>query len=323
MTIVDKADLQAQVDAFLIRRKGGERLIALLSLPALGAGMIYATAEYYTFGVAQDAIFVVLLCLATMVLTGSVFYIRRHLVASAALIFEAALPSTYDIPSPSRTVLWRVGASGPGQLLDAVFDRSAMAASGAVYGMLLGSVPYVLGVLATRPNLQAALALFMFCANTVTGAVLYSICVVLRQSWHLADRLKVSFFERRSDAVVAYTALLARTSIFAALYIGLCQVSVIFSRFSGLWVYLYAIFAAGIFLGIYYVPQAPIAARIRRERDFVLNKIDAARASLARGEFSADAIDRLTKLQQIEAQVLLLPLGLSPANALMVSSQHP
>jgi hypothetical protein len=42
----NRAEFQSEVDAFVQRRKRGERLIPMLSLPAIAVGAWYAGVEY-------------------------------------------------------------------------------------------------------------------------------------------------------------------------------------------------------------------------------------------------------------------------------------
>ena len=197
------------------------------------------------------------------------------LSGSAALLF-GSLTRSENPNNRSRSFLsvWLGGASSPGALLDNIFNRPAMAMAAVVYGTLIASSAWWLGVHKGNLLLQVFLAIFLFASNAVTGALFYSIIAMLRQSWSLAKRLDITLFDRHSKASKSYTSLLANISITAALYIGLCQASVLFSPFSGMWVYVYGAFAALVFIAIYYLPQVPIRSRLAKEREEVLFKLD-------------------------------------------------
>lgn len=322
----DEQALQQQVDDFLRAHSGGERLLLLISLPAVLGGASYALVEHYVVGEIKDVLFIVLLSFATIFLALGTRYLRRRLCNSAVLLFEKA--NKHGRPDPASPVrhgglafywqAWRFGVDGPGELLELVFDRRMMVISGLAYGALLGSAPLVLGIHEGSPWPRAFLMVFMFCANAVTGAAFYSVIIVLRQSWHLAKHLDVTFFERRSKTVSQYSRLLAAISVIGAVYIGLCQASVVFSFFSGPWVYGYAVFAIAVFIGVYYIPQIPIRKRLAEERDVVLENLDRARTRLLHQEVTPDSLDQLTKIAETESSILAMGLGLSAKNASIV-----
>ena len=312
--------LEKQVDQFLASRPGGERLLLLLSVPSTVSGVLYAAAEYGITGRVKDVAFVILLVLATVFIAVAVIYLRRLLIRSGVLLFRGALPiDQSEQLQPSRFSRWRRGVEGPGDLLNLIFDRWTMAICALIYGVLLGATPLILSVHSSDRQLQLLLILFMFCSNAVTGAVLYSIITLLRQSWHLAKRLDVKLFEKRTDSMRSYSSLLASVSIIAAIYIGLCQASIVFSFFSGPWVFAYAFFAFFVFLAIFYVPQIPIRRRLAEERDAALAIVERARTRHFSAELTPHDIDELVKLSEIVTRVLRTNLGLGSTDAWLVT----
>jgi len=311
--------LEKQVDEFLSSRSDGERLLLFSSLPSLISGGAYAATQYLVTNAIKDVIFIVLLAFATVFVTLGTIYLRRRLVRTAVILFRRASP----IDTSNRANGfggWTSAADGPGDLLDLVFHRRAMFICAMVYGSLMGASPIILGMHFPDRKLQILLMLFMFCSNAVTGAVLYSTTTLLTQSWHLAKRLEIRLFENRTDAIRANADLLARISIVAALYIGLCQASVVFSVFSGPWVFAYAFFAFFVFLAIYHVPQIPIHRRLTEERDIALAIIDRARSKLFAAELIPQTVDELCKLNEIETRVSGASSHLGSTNAWLVAS---
>jgi hypothetical protein len=320
MHAIDEEQLQQQVDDFLESRPGGERLLAFLSLPSILAGISYAAIEHAVLGRTRDVVFIALLCAATLFLSLAILYLRRLLTRSAVLLYRGA--AMYPDARSTRLgwrATWKYGAVGPGELLKFVFDRRAMGLCALTYGAALAMAPVILGVHSSNPTLLVALMIFMFCANAVTGASFYSLIMLLKQSWHLAKRLDVRLFERRTDPVRSYSSLLARISIMAAGYIGLCQTSVIFSHFSGPWIYGYAVFGFIVFVAIYYVPQMPILIKLRNERDQALAILDFERMEIFSRPVNSASLDALYKLGEVETQIVRMGTGLSPTDAWRVT----
>lgn len=309
--------LEDQVDEFLSSRSNAERLLLFSSLPSVLAGGAYAATEYFITNAIKDRVFIILLAFATVFVTLGTIYLRRLLTRTAVILFRNAAP--ISAARSSHLSRWRLAADGPGELLDLVFHRRAMLVCALAYGTLLGASPIILGTHFPDIRVQVLLMAFMFCSNAVTGAVLYSAITLLKQSWHLAKRLEIRLFDSR-DAVRAHAALLARLSIVTALYIGLCQASVVFSPFSGPWVFAYAFFAFFIFLAIYFVPQVPIFRRLSEERDIALSKIDRARSTLFSTELTPQAVDELHKLNDIEAKLSSISLGFLTRDTWLVTA---
>lgn len=310
--------LEDQVNEFLSSRSNAERLLLFSSLPSVLAGSAYAATEYFLTNAIKDRVFIILLAFATVFITLGTVYLRRLLTRTAVILFRNASPIDV-VARSSRLSGWRLPADGPGDLLDLIFHRRAMLICALAYGSLFGASPIILGLHFSDTRVQVMLMAFMFCSNAVTGAVLYSAVTLLKQSWHLAKRLEIRLFDSR-DAVRAHAALLARLSIVTALYIGLCQASVVFSPFSGPWVFAYAFLAFFIFLAIYFIPQIPIYRRLSEERDTALSTIDRARSKLFSTELTPQAVDELYKLNDIETKLFGAGLGFLTKDTWLVTA---
>jgi len=229
-------NFDSQIREFLHAHSGGERLLILSVVPSVLCGGFYTYAEIELHNSVRAGVFSVLLIIATVFLAGGLIYLRRKLCRSAALLMHA-YPRSEATPASigwrQLMSIWTTGACEPRSFLEAVFYRRAMILVGAIYGLCLGAAPYVIGVHSGTPQLQNTLAAFLFCANVLTGAAIYACVSVLLQSWHLAKLINVSFFVRDTDTARVYSQILARISVIGAIYIGMCQASVVFSEFSG------------------------------------------------------------------------------------------
>ncbi len=316
--------LEGQVTAFLESHSGGERIVWFSVLPAVASGLVYAVLEVSQAGKSRDVAFVILLCAATVFLAFATVYFRCQLCHTAVLLYRnsAAAPAGETVPRRRtwcyRMRAWRRGVDSPGHLLELVFDRTAMATCGLAYGILLGSAPLIVGVYENNWRLRGWLMAFLFCANLITGAALYTLVMTLRQCWHLAKRLDITFFRRTTKAVQEYSRILTVITVSGAVYIGLCQMSAIFSHFGGLWVCGYAMFAIGLYICMYYLPQMPIRRRLAAERDEVLLHINEAKARLLQQEVNPIMLNELARIHDTEDRVMKMGVGLSATNASLV-----
>jgi len=328
MPPIDEDRLDEEVAHFLETHAGGEWLVVLASIAVTLGGFAYAITEWLLFDDRHDVFFVVFLCTGSVFLAVTIFVFRTSLCRSAVMLFETTpIKGTQGAADHKRAQrhtwryrlnTWRLGVDGPGQLLSLVFDRKAMMLCGVVYGFLLGIAPLLLGVCQRSWLLRSLLMLFLFFANIIAGAALYSLTMTLRQLWHLGKKLDITFFIRTTIPVRRYTRLLTAMSMIGLIYMGLCQLSAVFSDFSGLWVFGYALFALGIYLSMYYFPQLPIRRKLSKERDVLLVRVSTAKSRILDTELTDRALDELIKIYDTEDRIVKMGVRLPESHDYLV-----
>lgn len=318
---------ETHVSQFLRLHRGGERLIVLFAWFTIIIGVVYALFELKLNRRLKDLAFLILLGAATAFLAAAVIFFKRMACNAVILICRSEAsrsPQDMDYPVIPRHTwryrlhTWRHGVQTAAQFLRLVFDRKAMCCCAIVYGTLIGSAPLLLRLHPDHILLRVLLAIFLFTANAIAGAALYALVMVLRQMWHFAQHIEITFFVRTTPAVRAYSGMLTTIAVIGAIYISLCQVSAAFSDFGGVWVIGYALFSIVLYIMMYYVPQIPIRQRLVAERDVVLNQINVVKGRLIQGEMNSQSIDDLATIHETEDRILRMGLGLSRTNASFV-----
>jgi len=295
----------------------GERTIHVAAFITTASGIAYAVVETFCVPLHRDFPFIVALIAATVFLAGGFEYVRRLMCFHGKTLFVVTAPRGTEMNVERRSPRTKP-ATDAEDLQLRIFSTAGILTSGLLWGLVIGIAPYVLGIQSDHRTAQILLAIFLFMANFVAGGALYSLATIVRQFWILAEHIEVTFFDRTSPSARTYAKIIFVVSLIAIIYIGLSQLSAVFSYFQGTWVIAYASFAILIFLLMYYILQVPIRLRLIRERDRALSQINKTKLQLLDQELNYQTIDSLAKLDTIQDRLLKMGLGLSRSNASFV-----
>lgn len=229
-------------------------------------GVGYVLAQWYLRGAIEDAVFVSMLIAATMILMIGLRKLQRY-VATKGLDFYSFVLATTD-PGKAFTEHERLCSS--------VINMRRMTVSGILYGLTIGSAPFVLGVWPTQLVLQSGLACFMFFLNFATGIAFYSLLSFFYHAIRMGRMIKIDLWQVDNPSTNFLLGATRLLSIMASLYICICISSILFSVLPvGGLVIAYSCFSAATILASLIVPSFPVAQRLRDAKTKTFRDIDA------------------------------------------------
>jgi hypothetical protein len=146
---------------------------------------------------------------------------------------------------------------------------------GVLYGLALGSSPYVLGVWPEQDLLRLLLALFMFSINFVTGAAFYGLLAFFLKSVKLGKLVLVDLWQKENPSTEFLLGAARRVCVLVSVYICLCNASVLFSvlPLDG-FVLGYAIFSGSLIVLSLIIPTVPIVQKIAATKRDALHQVN-------------------------------------------------
>lgn len=268
-------------------------LWALILLTAI-AGIVYTLFEYLSTDVITDGIFTSMLIGATMILVYGMNSLYRF-IRNSSMNFFIYVAST----SPAEDTFARFN-----QLCNSVLHTRNMSLTGFVYGCVIGSAPFLLGVWNDNMLLKILLTVFMFFVNYCTGLAFYSLIAFFLNAVRLGKLVKVDLWHPGNPSTDFLLNSTRQIAVLASVYISLCLSSVAFSRLpiSEL-VILYAIFAGLIFLATIFIPIYPIVQKMSEAKAKALSDIQenlqGAFQHILNGMKENQSLDEIPKLEKL------------------------
>ena len=169
------------------------------------------------------------------------------------------------------------------ELISSVFHSKRMTWIGILYGLALGSTPYVLGVWPQNHLLRLLLALFMFSINFVTGVGFYGLITFFVKSLKLGQLIRVDLWQKENPSTEFLLGAARQVCLRVSAYICLCNASVLFSvlPLSG-FVLGYAMFSGSLIILSLIIPAVPIVQKIAATKRDALHQVN----TQLQGEFS-------------------------------------
>jgi hypothetical protein len=229
------------------------------------SGIIYVWAEWTTVQKIRDSVFVSLLIAATMILVFGIRILFDYLKQRGQAFYSFVLAS--DNPEKAYTDFRA--------FYQAVTNVRSMTAAGVIYGLVVGSAPFVLRLWKEHSTLALLLAIFLLCVNFVTGVAFFGLLTFFRRSLAMGRLIKVNLFHIENPSTGFLLGATRRIAVLASIYISLSLTSMLFSGLpAGSLVIAYAVFALSILLASLGVPLIPIVRRLKEAKANHISEID-------------------------------------------------
>lgn len=281
---------------------------------AVISGCIYGATEYIQTGQLDDWLFMCLLSGATIFLCWGVQRLRKRATTFFSLL------ETGHVPADVSTAM-------PPEQIQKILDARNLLLSGITYGAMMGVTPFIFDIHADSPVLRFYLGVFLFWANFLTGGTFLVAYRLLCQTWGVSEKLGISFFNRRTEHATAYIKLTSGVTIVGAIYIGLCQISIVFSPFPMvtpypllMLIYAYIAFSCSAFAALYYVPQIPVRRQLAKERILILDQLGKEKSKLYEQVSEPGVAEAIVHLDALEQIVIKRGTGLSREKAILVNA---
>ncbi|MHC4541738.1 MAG: hypothetical protein ACYS74_18480 [Planctomycetota bacterium] len=228
-------------------------------------GTLYVPIQWHRHGDIKDAAFVSMLIAATMILMFGLRRLQRYIVTKG-LDFYSFVMSTSD---PEKAVLEH------DQLCASVINFRRMTIAGILYGMAIGSTPFVWGVWKDDVFLRSSLSLFMFFVNFATGVAFYGLLTFFCHAIKMGAMVKIDLWHVENPSTNFLLGATRRLSVLASIYVCISISSILFSVLPiGSLVIGYSCFSAGVILASLAVPTLPVAKKLRESKAQTLRQID-------------------------------------------------
>ena len=229
------------------------------------SGVVYVSVQWSLIHEIRDAVFVSLLIAATMILTLGMRILFAYLRQRGQQFYSFVLAAQNPEKAYEEYAVF----------YGAVTNTRRMTVAGLIYGGVLASVPFVLGVWHDQLTLTALLATFLFAVNFVTGIAFYGLMTFFGRSLSMGRLIEVNLFHIENPSTGFLLGATRRISILASVYISLSLASILFSELPvGGLVIMYALFALLMLLASLVVPSIPIIQRLNEARTNHIYEID-------------------------------------------------
>lgn len=260
---------------------------------ALLAGLVYLVIEFKRTGVIVDSLFVSMLVGATVLLLFGMRSIMSYVERRGVDFYTFVLASA----DPKEAYLRHI------DLCLTISSPARMTVCGAIYGVVVGSAPYILNVWPGQSPLRMALALFLFCVNFVTGVAFYSLLRFFIFSTKMGTQVRVDLWQTSDPSTDFLTDAARRIALLSSAYVSLCLSSILFSVLPlHRLVVAYSAFSALVLTLSIIIPSVPLANRLRASKTAAVRELDE-RIQIAFLEVTAaksDGIDSsLARLQSL------------------------
>lgn len=253
----------ASVELRLLGRRNLNIEAAITAIALLG-GAAYAVMLVINRAPQRELVFAGLLCVATVALFIGLAIARRYFFVRGRIFFAIA-----D----------RFARSGSGplehlRLSQRVFNLPLRLTAGALYGLVVGSAPFVLPGNYSTQSEQVALSAFLFFANCLTGAALFSLVQFFFHGRSLFQRLVVNMWSPENESTRILLGLARRLSLATIVYVSLSMTSILFSSFElGPIVLIYVIFSVSTIFFVVVVPYMAVLRRLVAQKRGVLRAV--------------------------------------------------
>lgn len=219
-------------------------------------GILYVLVQWFRQGAIQDALFVSMLIGATMMLVFGVIRVNKYIVNRSLNFF------VFSAPAERPEVAYQKYE----KLCRSVMNVQRMTIAGVLYGLVVGSAPFVLNVWDTDILLKILLAVYMFFVNYVTGVAFYGLITFFIQSIKMGKMMKVNLWQINNPSSDFLLGATRRISVMASIYVCVCLSSILFSLLpiTGL-VIAYSCFSGLTILASLVIPPLPIGNCLGRQ----------------------------------------------------------
>ncbi len=259
--------MQNNEEIYTYRRKGYLSILStiIIAITTLASGIIYLIFEWIFTDKLEDTYFVSMLTGATMILLFGIRYLGDFLLNKGKDFYSFVI-STVDPELVYKNY---------DQFFLNVMNFKRMTLSGIIYGIMIGSAPYLLNVWSENSALQLLLSIFMFVVNFVTGISFYSLISFFINSVKMGKMIKVDLWQIENPSTLFLLGATRRIAILASVYIAICLTSILFSKLpvSSL-VILYSVFSGSIILLSIIIPSYPIVYKLKLAKEKNLLEID-------------------------------------------------
>ena len=216
-------------------------------------GLAYVVAQALINRAIHDAFFVGILLGATVFLFSGLHTVHRYILRKGVdfFAFLAAKPDK------------RAEIAQYPDLISSVFHFKRMTWAGLLYGLVLASSPFVLGVWPQSYVLRISLALFLLAVNFATGVGFYGLITFFVKSLKLGRLVEVDIWQKENPSTEFLLGAARRIALVSSIYICICNASFLFSVLpvSG-FVLGYAIFSGSLIVFSSLIPALPIVQKI-------------------------------------------------------------
>ncbi len=268
------------------------------------AALSYLVIQWKTNGIIPDQLFVELLLVATTFLVIALLYTRQRAVEGGYAYWAYILSDPDHIRNAHNRLLRRF------------FSSASRILCGIAYGGLLVFFVNSLGLIDLNGELQYTFFAFLFFANYITGATIYSLISLLTATPALVRNMRIDIWQVRNPATDFFFGIILRVGVFASIYVGLSMTSIIFSQIPvDDLVFLYIVFSFSIVTASILVPYTLYSRRVRDTKHEILARVSSELTSITNTILSPVQTDqepsKLTRLQEL-AQLRSLIDQISP-----------
>jgi hypothetical protein len=248
-----------QINKWILSRK---TFIWGYSITLILVGLIYIIIQYLEYNQIRDSLFIGLLFGGSFILLFGIIWIQRYFIDKLDLFY-------FNLEKSKNITYVEFE-----KLINRIFNNPFVLIAGIFYGILVGCVPFILGIWNNNLLLKILLAIFLLIVNFLTGASLFSLIMLYFFLFRTSDFITVSLYGGNNTSSGFITDLSKRASIIASLYIAFCVTSIYFSELpiNSLTIG-YSIFAGMIILTAYIIPMIPIRNKILTQKKTLMNEL--------------------------------------------------
>lgn len=229
------------------------------------SGLVYVLLQWFRHEKIKDALFVSMLIGATMILVYGISYLRKYII-------NKGINFCVDLLSRSNT---EEGFRVYENLCHSVINLPRMTLSGILYGLAIGSSPYILGVWNDDTFLRIFLSIFLFFVNFATGIAFYGLVTFFIQSVKMGRLLNVNLWQVNNPSTDFFLGATRRISVLVSIYVCICISSILKSELPiEKFVIAYACFAGIVVVGSLLIPLLPVVRKLKEAKINALFEID-------------------------------------------------
>lgn len=235
------------------------------TLLLLISGIIYIIVQWLNTEEIVDSVFISMLVGATVLLLFGLKYSSIYL-QNKGKDFYSFIISTDD---PEKVL------KDHQSFFRSTINTSRMTVSGIVYGIIVGSSPFLLNLWGNIPQNRIYLSIFLFLVNYITGLAFYSLIMFYLHSFRLGEKIKIDLWRVDNPSTRFLLGATRRISLLSSLYVSLCLSSILFSLFPITELIIaYSIFACLILLSSLIIPSYPVMDKLKKAKQKNLEEID-------------------------------------------------
>jgi hypothetical protein len=237
----------------------------LLVAATFTTGVIYIVLEWVRQKDVSDSIFISMLIAATIILVFGITRLSKYILNKGLnycifLLSKSSSDKGYELYD---------------KLCTSVLNLRLMTISGILYGIAIGSVPFVLNLWSGDIVLKISLSTFMFCVNFVTGVAFYSLITFFIHSIKMGKLVNVNLWQINNPTTDFFLGATRRISVLASIYICICLSSILFSPIPiGGLVIAYSCFSGCIIISSLVLPPLPVMQKLKEAKTIALLELD-------------------------------------------------